>query len=402
MENRAKTVLTYFVLIVVGLFFFFYGIVKAKAFLAPLAVAALLAMVVLPVARWLENKGLNRAWASLLSDLLILFFFLLMAGVIGYQLNSFSQDWPTIKERIVPKIQDLQEYVAEKTGISVQQQNKSLPILGGAFGTKRQPGNTNTTQQHQGSKQNPAVYGSAAQPSNSGVMSSAGSYMMQLLSFLGTFLLTFVYIFFFLLYRSKFRKSFIKMAPEQKKEAAQNIITGSVKVAHGYLFGRLILIIILAVIYSIGLSISGVRQAIFISILAAVLTLIPYIGNMIGYTLAIAMAFFSGSGVTGAIGVTVTFAITQFVESYILEPYIVGDKVSINPIFTILVVVLGGALWGIIGMLVAIPALGIAKVVCDNIPALHPLGYLFGDEDIGDDDNSGNIFNKMKRWASGK
>ncbi|MFD3001479.1 AI-2E family transporter [Pontibacter toksunensis] len=400
MENRAKTILAYFVLIVVGLFFLFYGLVKAKVFLAPLSVAALLAMVVLPVARWMENKGLSRAWASLFSDLFILFFFVSIAGVIGYQVNSFSQDWPKIKERIVPKVHDLQEYIAEKTGISVEQQNRSLPILGSDFGTDGQVKNSSSTQLQ--GNQSSAVYGPASQPSNGGVMSSAGSYMMRFLAFLGTFLLTFVYIFFLLLYRNKFRRSFIKMAPEERKGAVENIISGSVKVAHGYLFGRLILIIILAVIYSVGLSLSGVRQAIFISILAAVLTLIPYIGNMIGYALAIAMAFLSGSGVTGALGVTATFAVTQFVESYILEPYIVGDKVSINPIFTILAVVLGGAVWGIIGMLVAIPALGIAKVVCDNIPALQPLGYLFGDEDIGDKDDNSNIFQKIKRWAAGK
>ncbi|RDV14907.1 AI-2E family transporter [Pontibacter diazotrophicus] len=401
MENRARPILTYFVLLAVGLFFFFYGLVKAKSFLAPLAVAALLTMVVVPVARWFESKGLSRAWAALSSDLLILLFFVVLAGVVSYQVNNFSQDWPEIKERVEPKINDLQEVIADKTGISIQQQNQNLPILGGAAEANGQTEETGAKQQEQGEGQDQEASGSEFQQPNGSIMSSAGSYMMRLIGFLGTFLLTFVYIFFFLLYRSKFRKSFIKMAPEGRKEDTKKIISGSVQVAHGYLFGRLVLIVILAVIYSIGLSFSGVRQAVFISILAAVLTLIPYIGNIIGYTLALAMAFISGSGLTGALGVTATFALTQFVESYILEPYIVGDKVNLDPTFTIVVVVLGGSMWGVIGMLIAIPALGIAKVVFDNIPALNPLGYLFGTEGTGDDDDD-NIFDKTKRWALNK
>jgi len=89
------------------------------------------------------------------------------------------------------------------------------------------------------------------------------------------------------------------------------------------------------------------------------------------------------------------------VESYILEPYIVGDRVNLNPVVTIIVVVLGGAVWGIVGMLIAIPALGVAKVVFDNIPSLRPLGYLFGSEDISseDDQDKDNLLSRLKGWA---
>ncbi|MCC9136934.1 AI-2E family transporter [Pontibacter silvestris] len=388
MKNRAKEILTYFALILVSLSFFFWGLVQAKSFLAPLSVAGLLAMVVLPVARWFESKGIKRGWASLLADVVILLFFVLFAGIISLQVKSFVQDWPKIKDRIEPKISNLQQFVEEQTGITAQEQQQMLSnkIPGGASGSNNQ-GQAGVQSQQQGSS----------------MLSSAGGYVASLVSFLGTFLLTFVYIFFFLLYRRKFRKSIIKMAPEEKSDSVHEIITKSATISQNYLFGRLILIIILAVLYSIGLFLSGVQNAVLISILASVLTLIPYIGNIIGYSLAVGMAFFSGSGLAGAIGVTATFAITQFVESYILEPYIVGNKVNLNPVFTIIVVVLGGALWGIIGMLIAIPALGIVKAVFDNIPVLSALGYLFGDEDIGDDDeNEDSFFKKIKHWAMNK
>jgi predicted PurR-regulated permease PerM len=226
---------------------------------------------------------------------------------------------------------------------------------------------------------------------------------MSFFGFLGNFLLTFIYVFFFLLYRVKFTKSALKMAPDDRRDKTRKIIHESVLISQNYLFGRMLLILFLAILYSIGLSLSGVEKAILISVLAAVLSLMPYIGNVIGFFLAVAMAFISGSGLTGLVGVTITFSVAQFVESYILEPYVVGEKVNINPVFTIIVVVLGGAVWGIIGMLIAIPALGIMKVVFDRIPSLQPLGYLFGEEGIDDgDDDSPGMFEKVKKWATDK
>ena len=401
MGSKAKTILIFFTIFVVGVYFFFWGLVQAKAFLAPLSVAVLLAMVVLPVTHWFEKKGLNRALASLFSDLIILLFFILLGWVLVSQVRNLAQDWPQIRQTVEGRINQVEQIIQDKIGpltsnktSAGQVQNSSSPqpnSLAESAGSGQQQGQPSLD-----------VFSLGSPGSGSSMISSAGSYAMSFLSLLGTFLLIFVYVFFFLLYRDKFRKSAIKMVSEDKREDAQEVISKTINVSQNYLFGRLILIAILAVLYSIGLSITGVNHAILISILAAVLSLIPYIGNIIGYALAVGMAFFSGSGVTGALGVTATFVFAQFVESYILEPYIVGDKVNINPVFTIIAVVLGGAVWGVVGMILAIPALGIAKVLFDQIPALNPLGYLFGDEDIGDKEENENLFQKVKLWFQNK
>lgn len=177
------------------------------------------------------------------------------------------------------------------------------------------------------------------------------------------------------------------------------MITSAAHVSQNYPLGKLALCVLIAVLYAIGLSISGIKHAILISVLAAALTLIPYIGNIIGFLLALAMAFFSGGSSTALIGVVLTFGITQLLETYTLEPYVVGGKVNLNPILTIIVVVLGYHVWGAVGMLIAIPALGIAKVICDHVPALNPFGYLLGQEDIGSDDDNKGALGKMKSWV---
>lgn len=408
MYNKARNILIYAVLIIAGLYFSFWGLVAAKGFLAPLAVAALFAMVILPVTRWFERKGMKRGWSSLLSTLLILLFFLVLAGVLSYQVKSFVEEWPKVKQQTEAKLNQLQQFVKEKTGIPVQEQTQKIALQrsgssgSGAAGESQQQG-SGQARQGQGQQQGAAQTGAQSQQadSSSSMLSTAGNFMMKFISFLATGLLTLVYTFFFLLYRSKFRKSILKWFPEEKRPETNKVITSAAHVSQNYLAGKLALCVLIAILYAIGLSIAGIKHAILISVLAAVLTLIPYLGNIIGFGLAMAVALFSGGGTTAIIGVVLTFGITQFLETYTLEPYVVGGKVNLNPIMTIIVVVLGHAVWGVIGMLIAIPALGIAKVIFDHVPPLNPLGYLVGQEDTGDNEDKSPL-GKVKQWALGK
>ncbi len=415
MENKLMRILVYFTLLSVGLSAFFWGIFVAQGFLAPLVVAILLMMVVLPISKWFEKKGIQRGWASFLSTLSILLFFVIISGIVGLQVKKFSGDWPEIKERLKPNIEQAQNFVEENTGMKMQ-----IPqFLEDSEGESDKKENTNEEGDPEANEEDSSENGSDSAPksgapeqeagSSSGeqgggsMLQTAGGYAMSFFGFLGTFLLTFIYVFFFLLYRKKFKTSILKMAADHNRDETREIISESLNIAQHYLLGRLLLILFLAIIYTIGLTISGVEQAILISVLAAALSLMPFIGNMVGYGLAVIMAFVSGSGMTGVLGVTITFAIAQFIESYILEPYVVGEKVNINPVFTIIVVVLGGAVWGIMGMLVAIPVLGIIKVVFDHIPVLEPIGYLLGEENKGDDDeDEEGFFKKIKIWVSDK
>jgi predicted PurR-regulated permease PerM len=182
-------------------------------------------------------------------------------------------------------------------------------------------------------------------------------------------------------YRDKFKKSVLRFVPPENRGTTKKILDEAGKVSQQYLFGRFILILVLMVLYSAGLAILGIKQAILISFIAALLSLIPYVGNLIGYGIALLMGTLTSSGGMGTIiGVSAVFGLAQFVESYILEPFIVGQKVNLDPTLTIVGVVLMGMVWGLAGMVVAIPLLGIVKVISDHVPALHPVGYTLGTE----------------------
>jgi predicted PurR-regulated permease PerM len=95
------------------------------------------------------------------------------------------------------------------------------------------------------------------------------------------------------------------------------------------------------------------------------------------------------------LGILVTYATIQFLQTYLLEPLVVGAEVNINPLFTIVGLVLGEMVWGIPGMVLAIPVMGITKIVCDNVEELRPFGYLLGRERKR---NNTHLADKLRKW----
>jgi predicted PurR-regulated permease PerM len=162
-------------------------------------------------------------------------------------------------------------------------------------------------------------------------------------------------------YRGHIKKFILQLIPARQKGNAEEIITGRQKVSQQYLTGLGLMIVGLWIMYSIGFSIVGVKFAVFFAILCGLLEIVPFVGNLTGTLLAVLMVVIQGGG-TG------------------IEPLVVGAEVNINPLFTILVLVAGELVWGIPGMVLAIPLLGIVKIICDHIEPLKPYGFLIRQE----------------------
>ncbi len=141
-----------------------------------------------------------------------------------------------------------------------------------------------------------------------------------------------------------------------------------------------IVILILCVINSTGLLLIGVEYAILLGILSALMNFIPYFGTLIGGAIPLLYTFTVQGEPNKAIAVVGLFVLIQFTENNILTPNITGGSVNINPFFTILIIVVGGMIWGLPGMFVSIPLLGMFKIYCDNKQELSALSYLLGTE----------------------
>lgn len=159
------------------------------------------------------------------------------------------------------------------------------------------------------------------------------------------------------------------------------------------------MIVTLWVLYGIGFSIAGVKYALFFAILCGLLEIVPFVGNLTGTSLTIIVSLAQGGNSNIIIGILVVYGIVQFIQTYILEPLIVGAEVNINPLFTILAIVAGETVWGIGGMILAIPLLGIVKIICDHIEPLKPYGFLIGQDA---EQSSENWTDKIKRWFKKK
>ena len=152
------------------------------------------------------------------------------------------------------------------------------------------------------------------------------------------------------------------------------------KVAQEYLGGLSLMIVSLWIMYGIGFSIAGVKNAIFFAIICGLLEIVPFVGNLTGTALTLAMSLVQGGDMGLVIGILITYGTVQFIQTYLLEPLVVGAEVNINPMATIVGLVAGELLWGIPGMILAIPLMGVGKIICDHIPALEPYSYLIGQE----------------------
>ncbi|RYD91538.1 MAG: AI-2E family transporter [Sphingobacteriales bacterium] len=212
-------------------------------------------------------------------------------------------------------------------------------------------------------------------------------------TFLTSTVLVIVYMYLFLYLRNRLRRFLLRLIPAGSKGTAEETLARIQKVARRYIGGLSLMIVCLWVLYSIGFTIVGVKNPIFFAILCGLLEIVPFVGNLAGTTLTAGMALAQGGGTSMLLGVLITYATVQFLQTYILEPLVVGAGVSINPLFTIAGIVAGELIWGIPGMILAIPLLGMFKIVCDHVELLEPYGYL-----IGQDKQEGGLGDKLKKW----
>jgi predicted PurR-regulated permease PerM len=181
-------------------------------------------------------------------------------------------------------------------------------------------------------------------------------------------------------FRERIKGFIVRLVPADQRNNTLATIRQAQQVSQKYLSGLSLMIVSLWVMYSIGFSIAGVRNAIFFAILCGLLEIVPFVGNLTGTALTVAMSLIQGGDMNLVIGILVTYGLVQFIQSYLLEPLVVGAEVSINPLATIVGLVAGELLWGIPGMILAIPLLGISRIICDHVPVLQPYAYLIGED----------------------
>lgn len=340
------------------LFLVFAGLHYAKEFLMPLSIGAVIATLFLPLCKWLESRKIPRGLAALICLLVLLLAMASVGALLGWQIFELTEDFDLIKQRSILVFDRAQEYIFSHVGISAEKQSQ---ILRGQ--------QANITQIIQG---------------------IAGS----LTSIFTYFVLILVYVLFILYYRGHIKQFLIKLSPPSHREEIEKVVYSVAKVSQQYLLGLFKMIVCLWIMYGVGFSILGVNNALFFAFLCGLLEIVPFIGNLTGTSITVLVAAVQGGSFPLLIGIIITYGIIQFIQGWVLEPLIVGSQVKINPLFTIIALVVGELVWGLPGIFLAIPLIAMFKIVCDHIESLKPYGFLIG-ETVSVDKES-NLVKKLK------
>ncbi|KLT67323.1 AI-2E family transporter [Pedobacter sp. BMA] len=326
----------------------FGGLYFASPFLIPVILAAVLSMVFIRLCSYFERKGLSRNISALICIFLFVLVVGLIIGLLSIQLGSFADNLDAMEQRLVRMLESLKQWINETIGIKKDTQQKVI--------------DQNTKGK-----------------SSSMIL----SFAMGIVGILVNTILVLVYMFLFLSMRRHIKNFILKLVPRKENEDTSLVIHQAGKVSQKYLSGLAAMIGMLWVMYGIGFSIVGVESAIFFAVLCGLLEIIPFVGNLTGTGLTVLAVVAQGGDAKMIVGVLITYFLVQFIQTYILEPVVVGEQVNINPLFTIMAIVLGELVWGIAGMILAVPLLGMAKIICDSYPELKPYGYLIGPENPG-------------------
>lgn len=332
----------------IGLYALGMAVISGKMVLMPLLTAAYLSIVLLPCFRFFKKLKIPEIISIVLS-LLILFIGLgLLIWFFSAQIGRLINDLPQIKGNVMLHLNHLSEWVNTKTNFSTE---KQLQII---------------------SDQSNSLLNNAG-----AVITGAAASVSSLFIFLG---LLPIYIFLILFYRNLLRRFIFLWFPAKDHARVQEGIKETESIVKSYLVGLLIQVSYMTVLLGGALMVLGIEHALLIGIVFAILNLIPYVGALLGNVIGVLLTLTASQELGPVLTVLITIAIVQFLDNNILMPKIVGSKVKINALATIVGVIIGGALGGVAGMFLSLPTIAVLKVIFERTDNLRQWGILLGDE----------------------
>lgn len=318
----------------------------AQDIIIPIILATFFAILLSPIVVFFERKKLPRVPA--ISITIILAFAVLTAVVyfVSLQLSSFFESLPELEKKIELMLADCVQWAAQTFKL------KPVNIQYWLSDLKKD------------------------------LMADSRSYigttLTTLTGILAIMILLPVYTIMILYFEPLFMAFIQKVVPPKKHLMTSNIILEAKTVMQSYLTGLILEVLIVAGLNTTGLLLLGIDYAILWAIIGALLNIIPYIGIAISTVFPFTMALITKDP-THALLVLVAYAIVQFIDNNIIVPRVVASRVKINALAAVIVVIIGGSLWGVAGMFLALPILAVAKIIFDRVPHLMPYGYLIGD-----------------------
>lgn len=317
-----------------------------KPILVPLSFSFILAVILLPLTLFLERRGLSPTASALITVSLATI--LAFGAVFGatYQVSSLTDNSKNLTKKV--------ESCIQSAIVTIEREYPQIK------------------------NQNFINYRIRTQDLFKKVGENIGKSANGVPGFVAHVLLMPLFIFFMLSYRQFFRR-FLHRATESENKHIDDILIKIHNVTRNYLFGMVTVMGIVAVVNTIGLMLIGVPYAIIFALLASLLMVVPYLGVFVGSMMPALMALITFNSPWPALAVLAWMISVQIIEGNLITPKLVGSKVSINPFAAIISLILMGQIWGLAGLILAMPYVAILKIILDAIPATQPYGMLLGE-----------------------
>lgn len=317
-----------------------------KDIIIPFSFALLIAVLLLPINVFLEKRKVNRVLAIIVSLIVSILFFTAILYFLARQVAGFVQDIPAIKKQLIQHGLEVQKWFTLHFNVTKTEQTTMVNTAADSI-------------------------------KDAGFI---GDTVLSVTQLLAVFVLLPVYVFLLLYYRDMIYNFFIRLFGSAHSARVKEVLKESRYIVQGYMMGLIVEMGIVAAINSIGLMLLGIQYAVFLGLLAAILNLIPYIGMLIASVFCALITLSTSNEITDVIAVVVILTVVQFIDNNIIMPRVVSSKVKINALITILGVLVGGALAGVSGMFLSIPAIAILKIIFDRVDGLQSWGLLLGDD----------------------
>ncbi|WP_343523570.1 AI-2E family transporter [Pedobacter sp.] len=328
--------------ILLGLVIMVFILSVLRDILVPLAFSVLIAILLNPMEVRIERK-LPKIVSIIISMLIAL---LVVAGIayfLSSQIAHFFDNVDAMKQKFAELLSTGQSWLEKTFGIATQKQVEMIK--------------------------------EAANNSKAVI----GQTVSGALGVLSVIFLIPVYTFLIMLYKTLILNFLYEVFSTENQHKVGEILAETKAAIQSYIVGLLIETGIVATMNSCALLIIGVPNAILIGVIGAILNLLPYIGGIIAIALPVLMATVTFDGYTTQLLIIGAYALIQFIDNNLLVPKIVSSKVQINALISIVIVLLGAALWGVPGMFLSIPFVAVLKIIFDRVEELKPWGKLLGD-----------------------
>jgi predicted PurR-regulated permease PerM len=330
----------------VGLYVLINMLYVGGGLLIPFLYAIIISILLNPAVNFLVNKKLNRALAISLVLFVVLLLLASLILLISSQASRLSDALPQLTSKFDEFFNQAVGWVSETFNISIEKINAWVAKTKGEL--------------------------------LSGSNAAIGFTLTSVGNGLATIFLTPVYIFMLLFYQPHLLQFLHKLFGYGENPDVTEILTETKTIVNGYLVGLFFEFLIIAVLNTVGLLVIGIEYALLLGLTGALLNIIPYIGGLIAVIIFMIVALVTKSP-AHVLYVAILYSVIQFVDNNFIVPKIIGSKVKLNALISLIAVIAGAALWGISGMFLSIPIMAILKLIFDRLDPVKPLGFLMGD-----------------------